>query len=163
MMTMLTEAMQNPKNADAFIAQHEPFLRAIAADENRDAYLAQSILQTYGLAEYHHNVIMPEPQRKSLFKDKSESAPKNKPIASVHPNPARSVAYLTWRLPEGLPASEIDLVIYNVQGLPVLSKAINDEVGIQEINTTNWSPGLYIFQLRHQDRLLHNGRFEIIH
>jgi len=34
--------------------------------------------------------------------------------------------------------------------------------GRKEINTTNWSPGLYLFQLRHHERLIESIRFEVI-
>jgi len=70
--------------------------------------------------------------------------------------------YLNWRLPEGMPAQSISMVIYNGQGMQLLTRSITSEVGIEEFNTTNWPSGLYIYQLLHDNKPIHNGKFEVL-
>jgi len=161
---ILLDALSDSVNADDVIESNTTQLLAIAADNSTEAFLAQSILETYELAEFPDYIELPTPETKSLFKGKGKPDKKEliKPIASVHPNPAKDMIYLNWRLPEGMPAQSISMVIYNGQGMQLLTRSITSEVGIEEINTTNWPSGLYIYQLLHDNKPMHNGKFEVL-
>lgn len=159
---ILIDALSDSANADDVIESNATQLLAIAADNSTEAFLAQSILETYELAEFPDYIELPASGTKSLFKGKPDKKELIKPIASVHPNPAKDMIYLNWRLPEGMPAQSISMVIYNGQGMQLLTRSITSEVGIEEINTTNWPGGLYVYQLLHDNKPIHNGKFEVL-
>ena len=77
-------------------------------------------------------------------------------------NPAKNTVYLNWRLPEEMNAEQVRLLVYNTQGVQLRSENLNGQVGIQEINISNWASGLYIYQLRHEEILLHSEKFEVL-
>jgi len=79
------------------------------------------------------------------------------------PNPAKNAVYLNWRLPEEIPAERVKFTIYNTQGVQLKADYLSGSVGIEEINTSNWASGLSIYQLRHEDILLHSEKFEVQH
>lgn len=161
-MTILIEALQDSSGADAYIASNESALLAIANDNHREAYLARAILATYDIAEFEYPIVLPTPTPKSMKQNKEKDRVKVNPVASVHPNPAKNAAYLTWRLPEEIAAENVVLSVYNAQGAVVRTTRLNGQVGIEEINLTNWPSGLYIYQLRHDEILLHSGKFEVL-
>ncbi len=137
-MSILVEALQDSSGADAYIANNKTALMAIANDTHREAYLARAILESYGIAEFEY------------------------PIASIHPNPAKNTVYLNWRLPEEIIAENVQLLVYNSQGIQLHAERLNGQVGIREINISNWPSGLYIFQLQHEQIKLHSGKFEVL-
>lgn len=160
--SVVVDALKDTASADAVIAANETTLLAVANEHSSESYLAQSVLESYGLAEYDEVIVMPGVQPRSMQSDEESSAKKRKALASVHPNPTRDMAYLNWRLPEGIPPHEVSMAVYSVHGQRLLVDFLNAEVGIREINTANWAPGLYLFQLRHDERLIESIRFEVI-
>jgi len=83
-------------------------------------------------------------------------------LASVHPNPAKHQVYLNWKLPADMNPEKVMLSVYNIQGKLVLSNTLNQQVGIQEINISNFNTGLYLYQLRYENILLHSDKFEVL-
>jgi len=83
-------------------------------------------------------------------------------LASVHPNPAKNQIYLNWQLPEGMNPEKVTLSVYNIQGKRVLTNSLNQEVGIQEIDVSNYPTGIYLYQLQHEGKLLHSEKFEVV-
>jgi hypothetical protein len=162
--SVVVDALQDTSSADAVIAANETTLLAVANEHSPEAYLAQSVLETYGLASFDEIIVMPGVQPRSMKSNKEmeSSEFKRKSLASVHPNPTRDMAYLNWRLPEGLPPHEVSMSVYSIHGQQLLTGFLDAEVGIREINTANWAPGLYLFQLRHDERLIESIRFEVI-
>ena len=65
-------------------------------------------------------------------------------------------------MPEEIAAENVVLSVYNALGAVVRTTRLNGQVGIEEINLTNWNSGLYIYQLRHDEILLHSGKFEVL-
>ena len=159
---ILIDALSDSANAYDVIANNTTQLLAIATDNSTEAFLAQSILEAYELAEFPDYIEMPTTGTTKLFKDKKNVKEPIKPIASMHPNPAKDMIYLNWRLPEGMPPQSTSVVIYNGQGVQLLTRSITSEVGIEEINTTNWPSGLYIYQLLHNHKPIHHGKFEVL-
>jgi hypothetical protein len=160
--SIVVDALKDTASADVVIAANETTLLAVANEHSSEAYLAQSLLETHGLAEYDEVIVMPGLQPRSMKVEKENTAIKRKALASVHPNPTKDMAYLNWRLPEGMPPHEVSMGVYSVHGQRLLVDFLNAEVGIREINTANWAPGLYLFQLRHDERLIESIRFEVI-
>lgn len=160
--SVVVNALKDTISAESVIRANEITLLAVANEHSPEAYLAQSLLEIYGEVEFDEVIVMPGVQPRSMQTISQNKARKNKALASVHPNPTRDMAYLNWRLPEGLPAHEVSIAVYNIHGQRLLVDFLNAEVGIREINTTNWSPGLYLFQLRHHERLIESIRFEVI-
>jgi hypothetical protein len=160
-MNLLLDASQDTLGAENTIRANQTMLESIATDSTGDALLAQAILETYGLATYEHEIVFPNPQPKSLKQRNKKPATKSG-LASVHPNPAKNQIYLNWQLPEGMNPEKVSLSVYNIQGKQVLSNTLNQQVGIQEINVSNFNTGLYLYQLRYEHILLHSEKFEVL-
>ena len=162
--SIVVEALKDTTSADAVIAANETTLLAVANEHSAEAYLAQSVLEAYDMASFSDIIVMPGSQPRSMKtkKEKESSVFKRKSLASVHPNPTRDMAYLNWKLPEGMPSHEVSISVYSMHGQPLMVDFLNAEVGIREINTANWAPGLYLLQLRHDERLIESIRFEVI-
>lgn len=160
--SVVVDALKDTSGADGVISSNETTLFAVASEHSPEAYLAQSVLETYELAEYEEIIVMPGVQPRSMQAHEDNQIKKRKALASVHPNPTKDMAYLNWRLPEGMPPHEVSMAVYSVHGQRLLVDFLNAELGIREINTANWAPGLYLFQLRHDERLIESIRFEVI-
>jgi len=160
-MNLLLDAVQDTLGAENTIRANQTILESIAADSTRDALLAQAVLETYGLANYDHDIVFPNSQPKSL-KQRNKKPVSKSILASVHPNPAKNQIYLNWKLPEGMNPEKVSLVVYNIQGRQMLSNFLNQQVGIQEINVSNFNTGLYLYQLRYEHILLHSEKFEVL-
>jgi hypothetical protein len=160
-MNLLLDAAQDTLGAENTIRANRTMLMGIAADSTHDALLAQAVLETYGMAAYEHDIVFPNPQPKSLKQRNKKPATKSS-FASVHPNPAKNQIYLNWQLPVGMNPEKVILSVYNIQGKQVLSNTLNKQVGIQEINVSNFNTGLYLYQLRYEHILLHSEKFEVL-
>jgi len=106
-------------------------------------------------------MIRLNPIFKSLKQVNKQPATKSS-LASVHPNSAKNQIYLNWKLPEDMNPERVMLSVYNIQGKLVLSNSLNQQVGIQEINVSNFNTGLYLYQLRYENILLHSDKFEVL-
>jgi hypothetical protein len=159
---VLIDALSDSVNADNVVASKTAQLLAIAAENSPEAYLAQSILEAYELADFPDYIEMPTGGVKRLVNEKPNKKEQVKPIASMHPNPAKDLIYVNWQLPEGMPPQSTSLIIYNGQGAQLLTRSITSEVGIEEINTANWPSGLYVYQLLHNNKPIHHGKFEVL-
>jgi hypothetical protein len=160
-MNLLLDATQDTLGAENTIRANQTMLESIAADSTHDALLAQAILETYGLATYEHDIVFPNPQPKSLKQHNKKPQFKSS-LASVHPNPAKNQIYLNWKLLEGMNPEKVTLSVYNIQGKLVLTNTLNQEVGIQEINVSNYPTGIYLYQLQYEGILLHSEKFEVL-
>jgi hypothetical protein len=161
-MGILVEALQDTSGADAYIASNETALLAIANDTHREAYLARAILESYELAEFEYPIVLPEPPQKSMKHKADKDRRAVNPIASIHPNPAKNTVYLNWRLPEEMNAENVRLLVYNSHGVQLHGERLTGQVGISEINISNWPSGLYIYQLQHDHIKLHSEKFEVL-
>jgi len=65
-------------------------------------------------------------------------------------------------LPEEIIAENVQLLVYNAQGVKLHAERLNGQVGISEINISNWPSGLYIYQLQHEQIKLHSEKFEVL-
>lgn len=160
-MNVLLDASQDSLGAENTIRANQTLLESIAADSTHDALLAQAVLETYGLATYEHDIVFPNPQPKSL-KQRNKKPQFKSSLASVHPNPAKNQIYLNWKLPEGMNPEKVMLTVYNIQGKRVLTNSLNQEIGIQEINVSNYPTGIYLYQLQYEGILLHSEKFEVL-
>jgi len=160
-MNLLLDAAQDTLGAENTIHANRTMLMGIAADSTHDALLAQAVLETYGMAAYEHVIVFPNPQPKSLKQRNKKPATKSS-LASVHPNPAKNQIYLNWKLPEGMNPEKVSLSVYNIQGKLVLTNTLNQEVGIHEINVSNYPTGIYLYQLQHEGKILHSEKFEVL-
>jgi len=160
--TVLYNALTDTSSAYAVVSQNESMLMSVAMENSREAYLAQSILVTYGLATFNYPIVFPGTTQRSLLQKPTESPGSKKPLASVHPNPAKNTVYLNWRLPDEMIAENVQLLVYNAQGVQLHAEQLSGHVGIREINISNWPSGLYIYQLQHEQIKLHSAKFEVL-
>jgi hypothetical protein len=159
-MQVLLDAFQDSAGADDVIRTNQTMLQAIATGDDRDAHLAQAVLEAFDRGEYELPIVLPESVPKSL-KQQNKKTYKSF-LASVHPNPAKHQVYLNWNLPQDMNYEKVFLSVYNIQGKLVLSNTLNQQVGIQEINVSNFNTGLYLYQLRYENILLHSDKFEVL-
>ncbi len=160
--TVLYDALTDTLGADAIVAQNESMLLDVAVEDSRETYLAQSILETYGLAEFDDIIVFPGEGHRSLMHQPANKVSSEKPMASEHPNPAKNTIYLNWRLPEEIIAENVQMLVYSSQGIQLHAERLNGPVGIIEINISNWPSGLYIYQLQHEQIKLHSEKFEVL-
>ena len=59
-------------------------------------------------------------------------------------------------------AENVQLLVHNAQGVQVHTERLKGQVGISEINVSNWPSGLYIYQLHHEQIKLHSEKFEVL-
>jgi hypothetical protein len=159
-MQVLLAALQDSIGADNVIRTNQTMLQAIASGDDRDAHLAQTVLEAFDRGNYDQPIVLPDPQPK-ILKQRNKKTSKSS-LASVHPNPAKDQIYLNWKLPNDMNPEKVMLSVYNIQGKLVLSNTLNQQVGILEINVNNLNTGLYLYQLRYEHILLHSEKFEVL-
>ena len=74
-------------------------------------------------------------------------------IASIFPNPFSS--YINVFVNDPL-QTKLEISFYNVLGLKVMSKILNQELNI--IETNNLKPGIYIYCVKNKDKILQYGK-----
>jgi len=159
-MQVVLDAFQDSAGADDVIRTNQTMLQAIATGDDRDAHLAQAVLEAFDRGDYELPIVLPESVPKSLKQHNKKTSKSS--LASIHPNPAKHQVYLNWKLPADMNPEKVMLSVYNIQGKLVLSNTLNQQVGIQEINVSNFNTGLYLYQLRYDNILLHSDKFEVL-
>ncbi|MBL8009845.1 MAG: T9SS type A sorting domain-containing protein [Flavobacteriales bacterium] len=151
--------LENGLDMEALDPGQEAQLTAIAAGSGPGSSNAKAWLATAAAGRPAANVVLPNMTRSLQHMPQAGAQMTEPEYLEIFPNPSQGAAFITYTLPEGLGAAELQ--VYDARGRIIWQKRPERSSGITEL-PSDLAPGLYQAVLSSTGVLVGSAKFTVI-